>query len=98
MSFQFLFKVKLLIKLKMLASHWNRYFNTLRLVIDWQCQNIVVKICEDYYMYSIHNFLISFIRYELMLKCWDYNPNLRPSFDEIVTLFDGLLSLAHVST
>lgn len=45
--FKILFKVKLLIKPKMLASHWNHYFNTLRLVIDWQCQNTAVKTCED---------------------------------------------------
>lgn len=33
-----------------------------------------------------------------MLQCWDVNPTKRPSFSELVKIFDGLLSIAHVST
>ena len=33
-----------------------------------------------------------------MLQCWDTNPAKRPSFSELVKIFDGLLSIAHVST
>lgn len=36
-------------------------------------------------------------RYKLMTSCWERDPNVRPSFTELVQVFDKLLSLAHVS-
>ena len=32
-----------------------------------------------------------------MLQCWNDDPQLRPTFNELVDKFDKLLSLAHVS-
>lgn len=37
-------------------------------------------------------------RYGLMRSCWDADPAKRPSFSELVSTFDNLLSVAHVST
>lgn len=33
--------------------------------------------------------------YELMLKCWDSNPINRPSFSDLINIFDELLSIEH---
>lgn len=32
-----------------------------------------------------------------MLQCWDASPSKRPSFSELVDVFDKLVSIAHVS-
>ena len=41
--------------------------------------------------------MYSSFRYELMLKCWDSNPINRPSFSDLINIFDELLSIEHVS-
>ena len=45
---------------------------------------------------TVFDLLVS--RYSLMLKCWDREPQERPSFTDLVTIFDNLLSVAHVRT
>ena len=32
-----------------------------------------------------------FIRYQIMLKCWQYSPTQRPTFEELVKEFDAML-------
>ena len=37
-------------------------------------------------------------RYDLITSCWDTDPSKRPSFSDLVSKFDNLLSAAHVSS
>ena len=41
--------------------------------------------------FKVFGFLPFFLRYEIMLKCWQESPTKRPTFEELVKEFDAML-------
>ena len=52
---------------------------------------------EVWFFLSLTCLSVCIGRYILMMSCWDADTTKRPSFSDLVSTFDNLLSAAHVS-